>query len=76
MEETIKALIVDEESAVASYELAIEHMKEYVEPHVIEVLEHILNEELEHIKELKELLVVREEKTAEEKRLEEIGIVE
>lgn len=74
MEETIKALIVDEESAVASYRLSIEHMKEYVEPHVIEVLEGILNDELDHIKKLKELLVVREEKTAEEKRLEEIGV--
>lgn len=74
MEETIKALIVDEESAVASYRLSIEHMREYVEPHVIEVLEGILNDELDHIKKLKELLVVREEKTAEEKRLEEIGI--
>lgn len=74
MEETIKALIVDEESAVASYRLSIDHMREYVEPHVIEVLEGILNDELDHIKKLKELLVVREEKTAEEKRLEEIGV--
>ena len=59
--QTIEALKIDEESAVASYKVAIENLQGRLSPKAIEILQHILKEELEHIEELNQILYRREE---------------
>ena len=48
-------LIKDEEEAVIGYEKAIQEARESNADQTIPILQHILEEELEHIQELKDL---------------------
>ena len=50
--ETYKALLADERSAVASYEDAIDMLSGEVDDKIIEALEEIKKDELDHIKKL------------------------
>ena len=50
--QTIEALIQDEEAAVAAYGVAIKNLKSTLSEDAISLLLHILDEEKEHIKEL------------------------
>ena len=52
---TLEFLIKDEEEAVKGYENAIQEARESNDETSIPILQHILEEELEHIKELKDL---------------------
>lgn len=52
---TLEFLIKDEEEAVKGYENAIQEARESNDETSIPILQHILEEELEHIQELKDL---------------------
>ena len=54
--QTVEALLKDEQSAVASYQVAIENLQGKISEKAIAVLEHILDEEKEHILELDKIL--------------------
>lgn len=49
--DVIKALIVDEEEAIAAYQVAIKKLPQFEKQ-----LKHILDEEIEHKRELEQLL--------------------
>lgn len=52
---TISALIADEHAAIDAYRVAIENLKGRVSDKAIAILEHILEEEEEHVKELQSI---------------------
>ena len=56
IKETIKALIVDEESAIDSYEIAIKNLSNKMSTEQLNLLKHILDEEKEHVEELQSII--------------------
>ena len=74
---SIEALKIDEESAIASYKVAMENLKDKVNDKVISILEHIMEDEEDHLRKLNKILEGKEEEVeitpAEQERLEQLG---
>lgn len=74
---SIEALKIDEESAIASYKVAMENLKDKVNDKVMSILEHIMEDEEDHLRKLNKILEGKEEEVeitpAEQERLEQLG---